>query len=595
MDDHAPTPTLANGEGIHKTGWRKKRTAASVTDKSRTKFYQIIIIFLLTVGLVPGLFGLLAIYHSSKKELIESKGLYFAQVSALTAFQVEEILINQLNLIRWIAALPTIQNILIGPAQNRTAEQEVLRRVIMPEMAKRYFVVNIYNTNARVVFNSSLENGGDSPLADRATLDAIAKSGKPYVSRFVDSGPPERRYFLIVYQPVVDEAGAYMGAVVVRYEVSSLFDIITSVRVGATGHANLILSSGVILVCPIFSPQSHQVNHELLSAIVSRSPGWMIAGDDAHGGHGSIVGFSKVNLRTETLAPGSFGGEDWYVFTRQEPVETFESIVQFQRAVILYATLFATLVVALGFFAWTQIVKAQQARESQAASRAKSESLKSLLASFKDLIYSPLEEFAALLDTLESRADGVMIEPLELRRVRRRLTSLESILKHLAYYTQTGKAPLSPVNLRAVIEESLALLDYLIASKRIQIVRITPEDPLLIMGHFKLLSIVVMNILLNSIHALQDEGVITITTSVEDGWATMVIHDNGDGIPPEDLELVFDPFFTTKKREKGFGLGLAVSKGIIEAHHGKILVRSDIGAGTEVLVSLARSDGGITH
>lgn len=595
MDYHKPPITPAKNAEPRGSNWRKKRAPAGVMDKSSAKFYQIIIIFLLTVGLVPGLFGLLAIYHSSKKELIESKGLYFAQVAALTAFQVEGILTNQINLIRWIAALPTIQNILIGPAQNRTAEQEVLRRVIMPEMAKRYFVVNIYDANARMVFNSSLGEGSEAPLADRATLDAIAKSGKPSVSRFVDSGPPERRYFLIVYQPVVNEGGAYMGAVVVRYEVSSLFDIITSVRLGQTGHANLILSSGVILVCPIFPPQSHQVSHELLSAIVSKSPGWMVAGDDAHGGQGSIVGFSKVNLRKEALAPGSFGDEDWYVFTRQEPVETFESIVQFQRAVILYATLFATLVVALGFFAWTQIVKAQQALESQTASRAKSESLKSLLASFKDLIYSPLEEFAALLDNLEGRAGAASIGPLELRRVRRRLTSLESILKHLAYYTQTEKAPLSPVNLRDIIEESLALLDYLIASKGIQIVRNIPEEPLLIMGHFKLLNIVVMNILLNSIHALPNGGAITIATSVEDGWANMVIHDNGAGIPPEDLDLVFDPFFTTKKREKGFGLGLAVSKGIIEAHQGKILVRSDIGGGTEVLVSLARTDGGSNH
>ena len=66
----------------------------------------------------------------------------------------------------------------------------------------------------------------------------------------------------------------------------------------------------------------------------------------------------------------------------------------------------------------------------------------------------------------------------------------------------------------------------------------------------------------------------------------MEVQDTGCGISPENMRKLFTPFFTTKKEVKGVGLGLAVSYGIIQRHHGKIEVHSKEGAGTIFAVYL---------
>jgi len=93
---------------------------------------------------------------------------------------------------------------------------------------------------------------------------------------------------------------------------------------------------------------------------------------------------------------------------------------------------------------------------------------------------------------------------------------------------------------------------------------------------------VLVNLLVNAAQSISDQGTIRITTSVcpsGKGVAAEII-DNGRGIEPELLPRLFEPFFTTKPIGQGTGLGLSVSYGIIERHHGTIEVESQLGVGT---------------
>ncbi|NOQ47301.1 MAG: PAS domain-containing protein [Desulfobulbaceae bacterium] len=97
---------------------------------------------------------------------------------------------------------------------------------------------------------------------------------------------------------------------------------------------------------------------------------------------------------------------------------------------------------------------------------------------------------------------------------------------------------------------------------------------------------VILNLVKNSIDAMEGGGTISISTSVQEDAITIAIQDTGRGITPEAMEHIFEPFFTTKEAVKGSGLGLSVSYGIIKSHGGDISVSSQPGKGTTFTVSL---------
>jgi two-component system NtrC family sensor kinase len=97
---------------------------------------------------------------------------------------------------------------------------------------------------------------------------------------------------------------------------------------------------------------------------------------------------------------------------------------------------------------------------------------------------------------------------------------------------------------------------------------------------------VVMNILVNAQHAIEQKGSITVRTRKIGDKVEISIADTGCGIPEKDLQRIFDPFFTTKAVGQGTGLGLAVSHGIVEAHGGTIEVTSAVGEGSTFRVIL---------
>ena len=96
---------------------------------------------------------------------------------------------------------------------------------------------------------------------------------------------------------------------------------------------------------------------------------------------------------------------------------------------------------------------------------------------------------------------------------------------------------------------------------------------------------VFLNLLINAIEATPKGGKISIHhTHGSDGKLSIVVEDNGEGIPKENMDKLFDPFFSTKR--KGTGLGLAIVKSIIEGHGGEIEVESEPGTGTRFTITL---------
>lgn len=188
----------------------------------------------------------------------------------------------------------------------------------------------------------------------------------------------------------------------------------------------------------------------------------------------------------------------------------------------------------------------------------------------------------------------------QLQKMKTELERTTRIIKNLLDFSRQSESNIRPLDLNSVVEAALQLVEHQISLENIRLEK--KLDPLLphVLADFDKIQQVLINIVLNATQAMPDGGTLTITTSVARGIAIgnsnknavrIDITDTGVGIPKENLDKLFTPFFTTKEKGKGVGLGLPVVHGIVEQHKGKIVVKSELNAGTTFTIYLEVMDG----
>lgn len=147
------------------------------------------------------------------------------------------------------------------------------------------------------------------------------------------------------------------------------------------------------------------------------------------------------------------------------------------------------------------------------------------------------------------------------------------------------KLDLDMLDINLLLEEALNSLETLLKEKNIKL-EFNEEDEIYINGDYNRLVQVIINIVKNSIEALEEKnnGVISIKTEIIDNNVYIYFLDNGIGITEENLKKISEPFFTTKV--KGTGLGISLSYEIINAHKGKIKYESEYNKGTKVTIKI---------
>lgn len=175
--------------------------------------------------------------------------------------------------------------------------------------------------------------------------------------------------------------------------------------------------------------------------------------------------------------------------------------------------------------------------------------------------------------------------------VQSEIDRINGIVKELLEFAKPTPLQLQPVHLSRIVEETLTLFSDRILRQGVELHKGFHVNGLTIQADSKQLKQVVLNLLLNSLEAMENGGRLDITTTTRDEYLILKVSDSGSGISDEDQRKLFDPFFTTK--ERGMGLGLAVVKGIVERHDGSIYIRSQQGQGTTVEIHLPISQ--FTH
>jgi two-component system sensor histidine kinase AtoS len=162
---------------------------------------------------------------------------------------------------------------------------------------------------------------------------------------------------------------------------------------------------------------------------------------------------------------------------------------------------------------------------------------------------------------------------------------VNKIIQELLYFSRPSDAFVLPTDLNQLIEQTVILAKsitkntvtyHLMLEKELPRAEMDPEQ-------FKQ---VFLNILINSIQAMESSGQITIESLIDPEQGKIILHfsDTGPGIQKDQLEKVFDPFYTSKK--EGTGLGLSVVQRIVAAHHGEVYLQNIPSGGLKVTITI---------
>ena len=201
-------------------------------------------------------------------------------------------------------------------------------------------------------------------------------------------------------------------------------------------------------------------------------------------------------------------------------------------------------------------------------------------------INNPLNGIKSALYAIQKEPDNREQTQSYFRLIDEGVNYIQVVVQKLLGFARQQPASMDAVLVNDLIHNVIWLLDYKLKQKSIDVrLELDPSLPV-VRADAPLISEVIMNLVLNGCDAVDNGGMIEVRTEAKsDDAVTIIVRDNGVGIPEENMKKIFDPFFTTKGPKEGTGLGLSVSLGIVETHGGTIRVHSTPGAGTEFTVT----------
>lgn len=223
-----------------------------------------------------------------------------------------------------------------------------------------------------------------------------------------------------------------------------------------------------------------------------------------------------------------------------------------------------------------EVIRAEQLAAVGQLAAGVGHEIRNPLTSIKLLIQSAMEDRSGLT------ADDFRVIEGEVRRMER---SLQTFLD----FARPPKTERKPVDLTILVHEVMELIRGRAVKQNVVLRRNGTEGPVRISGDREQLRQVLVNLCLNALDAMPTGG--TLTISVRDGGRNRVeieVADSGTGIPPSVAGRLFEPFVSSK--ETGLGLGLVISKRIVEDHRGTITASSNAEGGTNILIDVLKSE-----
>ena len=167
------------------------------------------------------------------------------------------------------------------------------------------------------------------------------------------------------------------------------------------------------------------------------------------------------------------------------------------------------------------------------------------------------------------------------------------IIKKLMLFSRQMPPRRLSIDLNQLVVDGLYFIESICVKKNIKMIQSLSQNIPFIKADPAQMNQVLVNLVVNAVHAMSLGGKLTITTSVSKNLKTVFlkVKDTGEGMSESVIKQIFMPFFTTKDINEGTGLGLSVVHGIIQAHDAKISVKSTIGKGSTFKISFPAIEG----
>jgi len=177
--------------------------------------------------------------------------------------------------------------------------------------------------------------------------------------------------------------------------------------------------------------------------------------------------------------------------------------------------------------------------------------------------------------------------PKELNIIEQNVRLCRDLLTMWQSYGSTRGAKPSPLSISQIVREVVKSSGGMAVESGVELNCSICEDQCTVLGEPTQLTRAIQNVIMNAIQAsAEKKGSVAVSCIAKDFYADIRVEDTGYGIPAEQMSKIFEPYFTTKQGKSGTGLGLYITKKVIEDHHGSIKVESTPQIGTAFTLRL---------
>ena len=178
----------------------------------------------------------------------------------------------------------------------------------------------------------------------------------------------------------------------------------------------------------------------------------------------------------------------------------------------------------------------------------------------------------------------------ELKIIEQNVRLCRELLTMWQSYGSAEALPHKSISVSAILQEVIKGVDAMAVQSGVKLQSDICADPCPLLGDALQIKRAIQNVIINAVQAsAENKGFVRIACARKDFYVDVRIEDNGPGITPAQMNKIFDPYFTTKQAKSGTGLGLYITKKVVEDHNGSIKVESTPGTGSVFTIRLPLS------